>query len=750
MGLIEKLKTRRRRLKKHLAAATLHPRKYPPDLAEIYRYMGLYLKRFSKHDSALICFYKAKELFDSKYGPINFQSVKCLNNMADIYAERDQAKLVDSIYNHCLYLIENFKSPNRFAQIMTLYNMGEDYREKGNYQQALKYVHKILPLYFKGFNNEDVLSNPENITESPYYIVYLSILFKANTLLNWYHSDTLHQKDYNLAVYRCYELIDQVLTEIRKRITNLDKSLEYTSAISSLYYAFAYNAMETFLKTNDTTYVSKALTYISKNSHLGKPQVSDIDLMLMYKIPQTAIKKRNELKNEINLLENELLTSKSSILKDSLQQCLNLKMIELEVYHYNISQTYPGITSTTKPDREIYLEQILKKLGSNTTLLIFTEKCFDYESAPDEITVIGISEDGIKTHNIDGRNAWQKINELYKNISDNAANKNIETLTKDLYQLFIDPFNGMLKKNIIIIPSQHVSLIPFDILPDLSKQEAKLMIETHTIWKEFSIHTFLNENDRKKTPAKLLAVAPAFNNKQTQQLAILTKRDTSMINLTGAIRECENISKIYSSKLLTGFSATEENFKNLCPAYSIIHLSTHGIPFEDDKDMIQLAFSDTDNDYEGGFLNFYEILNLQLRADLIVLSACKTGIGKMNKAEGIVNLAWAFKKSGANSAVTSLWDANDYASSQIMIKFYKYLHTGFSKPEALRKAKLDYLKSNDKLMSTPYFWAGFEYWGNETGISPDRNSWNIYLTIAFLFSFIIVMVLGVRWHLHRA
>jgi hypothetical protein len=78
--------------------------------------------------------------------------------------------------------------------------------------------------------------------------------------------------------------------------------------------------------------------------------------------------------------------------------------------------------------------------------------------------------------------------------------------------------------------------------------------------------------------------------------------------------------------------------------------------------------------------------------------------------------------------------------------FYKYLHKGFSKPEALRKAKLDYLKSNDEIMCAPYFWAGFEYWGDGTEINPDRNNRNIYLTITLLFSFIFILVLVVRKH----
>jgi len=139
-----------------------------------------------------------------------------------------------------------------------------------------------------------------------------------------------------------------------------------------------------------------------------------------------------------------------------------------------------------------------------------------------------------------------------------------------------------------------------------------------------------------------------------------------------------------------------------------------------------LAFNNLSNGSSfDGNLNLYEILNLQLKSQLVVLSACKSAVGAKNKSEGNLNLAWAFRNAGTRSVVVSIWDANDYTSSRIMPQFYRYLSDGHSKPDALREAKRDYLRQADKLMSHPYYWAGFDFMGDGSPlvVSPLDNPW---------------------------
>jgi CHAT domain-containing protein len=92
-------------------------------------------------------------------------------------------------------------------------------------------------------------------------------------------------------------------------------------------------------------------------------------------------------------------------------------------------------------------------------------------------------------------------------------------------------------------------------------------------------------------PVQILAVAPKFNEAQVMQIAALTKRDTSLINLTGALIESSNISNYFETNLLTGFSATKQHFLDIYNNYNIIHLSTHGIPLRNEPQIMQLAFS---------------------------------------------------------------------------------------------------------------------------------------------------------------
>ena len=200
-----------------------------------------------------------------------------------------------------------------------------------------------------------------------------------------------------------------------------------------------------------------------------------------------------------------------------------------------------------------------------------------------------------------------------------------------------------------------------------------------------------------------------------------------------------------TQKILYGENATRSAFEKDCSGYDLIHLSTHAIPDKENQSTIRLVFSDYHETGNEGSLDLYDVLNLPIHADLVVLSACKTGFGEMNKGEGNINLAWAFNKAGANSVVVNLWDANDYSSSVIMAKFYEYLSEGMTKPKALRRAKLDFIKSSDELTNSPYFWAGFEYWGNNTAYYlKKQGGWpgkTLILFIVFAISAVLIIKL---------
>jgi len=142
--------------------------------------------------------------------------------------------------------------------------------------------------------------------------------------------------------------------------------------------------------------------------------------------------------------------------------------------------------------------------------------------------------------------------------------------------------------------------------------------------------------------------------------------------------------------------------------YRILHFATHGLLNSERPELSGLVFSlvDQEGKPQDGFLRLHEIYNLQLNADLIVLSACETGLGKEIKGEGLIGLTRGFMYSGAPRVVASLWNVDDLATAELMKLFYqRMLKDGLPAGAALRAAQLEL--SGQKRWASPYFWAGF-------------------------------------------
>ena len=155
--------------------------------------------------------------------------------------------------------------------------------------------------------------------------------------------------------------------------------------------------------------------------------------------------------------------------------------------------------------------------------------------------------------------------------------------------------------------------------------------------------------------------------------------------------------------------ASEENFKNNASNYKYIHLATHSFIYEDKPPLSGIAFIQPKDSAlkkaDDGILYSGETYNLDLNADLVVLSSCESGIGKLVRGEGLMALTRGFLYSGAKNIMFSLWTVNDQPTAQLMVNFYKQMLTRKSYAQALRAAKLEMLKKSES--AKPLFWSGF-------------------------------------------
>jgi len=228
----------------------------------------------------------------------------------------------------------------------------------------------------------------------------------------------------------------------------------------------------------------------------------------------------------------------------------------------------------------------------------------------------------------------------------------------------------------------------------------------------------------------------AYNNSATFYLAFdklkLTKKDKKSVlgifpvfektayELTFSKAEMQSIKNNFDGKYFKNETATFDNFKTNASNYSILHLSTHATS-GDTETPASIKFYDQE-------ILYSELYNLNINPDLVVLSACETGIGKLYKSEGAMSVARGFQLAGAQNLLFSLWKVNDYTTSVFMDDFYKNIKNGESYFDANANAKLDFLK--DKSISnakkSPYYWSAFVYYG---GIETTETQTNYYFYI---------------------
>jgi len=209
---------------------------------------------------------------------------------------------------------------------------------------------------------------------------------------------------------------------------------------------------------------------------------------------------------------------------------------------------------------------------------------------------------------------------------------------------------------------------------------------------------------------------PAYGSRQKFQLpgriyyvdGLAEESDQQLEPLPFSQQEIKQIAKLFPKNYYDIFlkkQASEENLKNLdLNQYRIIHLASHGLISEQFPQRSSLVLSSAKNSREDGFLTVREIYNLRLRAELVVLSACQSARGSIEKAEGIIGLPRVFLLDGSQAVLSSIWSVNDRATQGLMKEFYRHLLAGEAKDEALRKAKLKLIASS---RSHPYYWGAF-------------------------------------------
>jgi CHAT domain-containing protein/ATP/maltotriose-dependent transcriptional regulator MalT len=293
-----------------------------------------------------------------------------------------------------------------------------------------------------------------------------------------------------------------------------------------------------------------------------------------------------------------------------------------------------------------------------------------------------------------------------------------------LFDLLLKPAQAQLqgKTNLVISPDASLWELPFQTLVTGAN---RYLIEDAAIAYAPSL-TVLRDMMKQRNPLPgtspkptLLAIGNPAISKEISDRTKASRRDEKLEPLPEAEREVKLLAEIYGtaqSRVYTGAEAREDRVKAEASEYKVLHFATHGI-LNDSTPMYSYLVLAQGGKNEDGLLEAWELMETDLHADLVVLSACETARGRVGAGEGVIGLSWALFVAGSPTAVVSQWKVDSAGTSELMLAFHKSLTGGRpnqkthpSTAGALRAAALSLLKSTE--YRHPFYWAGFSVIGD--------------------------------------
>jgi len=416
----------------------------------------------------------------------------------------------------------------------------------------------------------------------------------------------------------------------------------------------------------------------------------------------------NQRISELN--EQVKLRQSSNSLSDVLYRQLDSARLEYQAFQNNVYVSHPDLrvrsgrtpslttnelNHLTLNNKRAFLEYVI---GKNQIYLFVLTAANASGSPKPKVYSLAIRRQDLE----------QKVEQFHQKLAD--RHPDFAGLARELYSILIGPAESELRgiDAVCAVPDGLLWNLPFQAL---MTDGNRYLIEDHSLFYAPSL-SVLNEMSKSEQ---------RFSTKDDSLLAfgnpVIGKdevRHDELCPLPEAETEVSSISKSFTStsnRILIGRQASEKSFKALAPQYSTIHLATHGVLDNRQPLYSHLLLTKTEGDAENdGLLEAREIMDMKLKADLAVLSACDTANGRISPGEGVMGMSWAFFLGGTRSMLVSQWKVNSASTSQLMLNFYKALEsakgrTADKKADALRQASLVLMKNQQ--YRHPFYWAGF-------------------------------------------
>jgi CHAT domain-containing protein len=648
-------------------------------LANFYRKTG----RFSSSDS---CFNECVKIIKNKYGVDHIQFAFALNNWALLFSDKGDFKRGEQYYLQALRIMESKLGNTNVKYIASLGNLAKLYVRNSDYIKAEQYF---------ALTNKNLLSQINrffpSLSEKEKEDFYKSVkesfeLFNAFALQRYPSNPAITQDMFNLQLATKALLLNSSAKWKQRIRSSGDKKL------AALYYSWE-----------------------DKQAILAK----------LYK-DSTSQASIDSLQQEANGLEKELslrsesfasFTEKKQYTWQDVRQKLKPDEAVIEIIRLNKF----GISGMVTDSSDVHLTRYPKRGLTDT--VFYAALIVKQTSKYPELIVLENGNELEKHRLYYYRNAisFQKTDEFSYDQFWRPISKG---LGKKIRRVYFSPdgvYNSI-NLNTLLNPKTKEYLLKEIDLQLLTTSKDLLVARNE---ESFNTLAYLvGYPNYQATKEKRASLVDKERSTQPTYYALNLERGDYLEDLPGTKTEVENIAVMLSAKgwqpdVLTGDDALEETLKDAFKP-RVLHIATHGY-FRPDSVMSartnpllqsglmltgagRTLSGDKDDKTEDGILTAYEAMNLNLdNTDLVVLSACETGLGEIRNGEGVYGLQRAFKVAGAKSIIMSLWKVNDESTQELLTTFYQFWLENGDKRAAFKKAQL----SISSKYPSPYYWGAF-------------------------------------------
>jgi CHAT domain-containing protein len=680
---------------------------------------------------------KAEEYFTRSLKTINSKFGANYYRMAEVCFEyglflRSEGRNAEALEAHNKALsicLKNYGEKHPLVALSWRY-LGDDYLAQADYGKALEFYQKSLISVVNAFNNPDIYSNPQ--IDSSLFDIRLLDNLKSKALALELFANEQSDKALKLKTIdkslETIELALHLIDNIRNNYLTEDSRI-YLSENEKETYLFAVHVASTIYSlTGDLAVKTKIYSIVQKaKSAVLRNEITANDLLYSAAVHDTTREKQNRLSDNIAAYNNLIIEESRKTSPDSTRISLWKDALftmnrEKEQITDQINREFPQYIGLFQKIEPVPLAGIQKNLRRDETIVDYLLSN-QYKEGKRELYTLVVTKDDFEFLETSLDSLFSVNAGIIRNSFQHSGDNNFAVVTGALaymYGILVKPVRELIAgNNLIVIPDEEIALLPFDAFlvnepaPDQADYEGlQYLLYDYSVSYCYFSSLIFNKGFPRQEGEEVFSFAPYYG----------LKADYGLVpdQLLGTVTELKSVYRWFRGKSFTGESATETNFMLAIKEPAIFHLAMHSVSDSANSRYSYLLF-DTQNDtLEDGRLYNYEISLLRLQSPMVVLSACNSGTGTLFHGEGLMSLARGFILAGASSVIMTSWEVNDEKSADIISGFYYFLSTGKRKDDALRLAKIRYLKSTSPAYSDPYYWAAYEVLGNN---APVKHSY---------------------------